>query len=96
MRAHGRVTVGGAVEFKFTVFDGKKGVWAKLPVQRDKVKKDDNGYPVEYPEVRIIDKSTYMEFQHMVAKEYENVMGATTQGKSNTGEETQVVDEIPF
>lgn len=98
IRGNGKVTIGGAVEVRFTVFNGKNGVWAKLPVQADKVKKDDKGYPVEYPQVKIPEKEVYQEFQKMVADEYAKTAGtaAPDQGQPTAGQGPQSSDGVPW
>ena len=99
--ASGWVTVANAVSVRFAVFEGKNGVWAKLPVQRG-TKKNEKGFPIEYPEVKIGEDDLFRAFQNQVKSEYNSVMGANQTTQSPVGEEVQTdtpatpVDDIPF
>lgn len=90
-RGYGKVTVSGVMEVRFSVLDGKNGVWAKLPTEKDKEKKNDSGFPVEYPQVKFTDETVQKEFQDMVRSTYTNAGN-----KFSNSSKPKAVDNIPF
>lgn len=89
--ANGTAT-NGVVQFKFTVLEGSKGVFASLPARKGTKPGDDGKIPW-YPEVKILGEEPYAEFQKAVRDAYSKAMG----GQDQAGEGNQEpVDGIPF
>ena len=94
LKANGECIANGTVWFRFTVIQGKNGIFASLP-QRKGTKPGDDGNIPYYPEMRIPDESLYQEFQQAVRQEYQKVV--TSGGQATAGEGSQdKVDQIPF
>jgi len=84
----------GVVEFKFTVLEGSKGVFASLPARQGK-QPDDEGKIPWYPDVKILGEDPYKAFQKLVKEAYVKATG----GQDNAGEQNQgegYADDIPF
>jgi len=91
--ANGNATV-GVVQFKFTVLEGSKGIFASLPARKGKKPGEDGNIPW-YPEVKILGEEPYAEFQKAVREAYTKAMGGQVKaGEENQG--TELVDGIPF
>lgn len=91
LRAHGSTVVAGVVRVKFSILEGKNGLFASFPAQKGK-KPDDNGKPVYYPDVIIEDDEVKANFQQLAVQAYKDNAGnnVVETGQTNTG------DSIPF
>jgi hypothetical protein len=93
VKGNGSVLIGGLVEVRFTIMQGKNGIFASLPAEKGS-KPDDTGKIPYYPRVRIPNKDLYGEFQTLVCNEFRKAMG---QGdNSGAGEGDQSSDGLPF
>ena len=81
---NGSVVIGGLVNVRFTIVKGAKGVFASLPSRKGN-KPDETGKIPYYPEVSIVDKGMYEEFQQIVKKEFAKLLGAKSNGGGKTG-----------
>jgi DNA-binding cell septation regulator SpoVG len=70
--ANGKVTILGTVEVSFTIVKGNKGLFAGLPSKQS----EKNGEKVYYPDVKILDKTTYADFQTQALAAYEARLAA--------------------
>lgn len=82
--ANGKVTISGTVQISFTLVEGNNGVFASLPSRKSE-KIGDNGKPIYYPDVKILDTDTYTEFQNQAKEEYENSLVGNTTTSTVTG-----------
>lgn len=73
--ANGKVTISQTVQISFTVVEGSNGVFASLPSRKSE-KVGDNGKPIYYPDVKILDPETFAAFQAQAKEEYENALAA--------------------
>lgn len=93
MKAHGTILVAGAVEVRFTIMQGKNGLFANLPARKGTKAGDDGKIPW-YPEVKILGEDAYRAFQKLAIDEFNSIMG----GQASAGESNQdeYRDNIPF
>ncbi len=68
LRANGKVTICQTVKVSFTIMEGSKGLFAGLPSKL--VEK--NGERKYYPDVKLIDETTYEQFQTEAKEAYSN------------------------
>ncbi len=96
LRANGSVMVANTVIVKFSVMDGKNGLFVSVPSQQYKDKTGKTAYNRHYyfPNKELMD-----ELQTLVIDQYKNGSGGKSSGnQKNLGEENQddSVDNIPF
>lgn len=99
-KARGTVVIGDSVKVHFAVYDGKNGVWAKLPSVKGKKVDPKTGFPPDFAQVSFVDKDDYGVFTELVRQEY-RVLTGESQGSSRTmkqvSQERSYGDEdIPF
>jgi len=96
--ANGEVLVRGTVVIKFTISNGKHGLWPQVP--QDKVA--DNTKPggfAYYPKVKFPDEAVYAEFQKLTVEEYQKSQSsAPAPSSQDTGNDpgNQDYDDVPF
>jgi DNA-binding cell septation regulator SpoVG len=71
-KASGMVTVADVLTVRFTVSDGKNGLWVKLPQHTFQAENRETGQKETkfVKDVRIIDEGLYKEFTDLVINEY--------------------------
>jgi len=94
LKGHGTVTIGGHVEVRFTVLEGKNGIFAGLPGRKGTKPGEDGKIPW-YADVKIPDEELRNEFQKLVRAEFKKALGQGS--NSSAGEDSQVPpDGVPF
>lgn len=81
--ANGKVTICGTVRVSFTLMNGSKGIFAGLPSKKSD-KPGDDGKPIYYPDVKILDKATYDEFQEEAKAAYNTLLNSAPAPKGKS------------
>lgn len=87
--ANGKVTISETVDVSFTIVEGPKGLFATLPSKKSGKKDEKTGKDIYYPDVKILDESTYGIFQKEAVEAYDNQL-ATSQVKSTPKSKSNV------
>lgn len=80
---NGSVLVAGAVEVRFTIVQGSKGLFVSLPAKKSE-KTDENGKAIWYPDVKIPDEDTKKSLEKMVIEAYKALENKTAAPKKET------------
>jgi hypothetical protein len=100
--ASGSVTISHAIEVKFVMMMGPKGPFASLPAQQGKKPDKDTGKIEWYPQVKILEKDMYAEFQKLAREAYEICLknGGKTEKQGKPADKPSTsenpVDNFPF
>ena len=80
IKASGQVTVANVLNVRFTIAEGRNGMWVKLPQHTFKATNKDTGKEETRwaKDVRIVDEDLYKQFTDMVLAEYQTQMNGGT------------------
>lgn len=83
LKARGHFVVGDFLKVRFEVYDGKNGLWAKLPSSQGSKPDPKTGFPVQYPQASFVNKEDYSVLNNLVRDKYLELTGES-QGKSKS------------
>lgn len=91
MRGSGTVTVANALEVRFTITDGKNGLWAKLPSHQFTAKNKESGETEKKwaRDVKILDDQLYQQFQEMAIAAYNQALGSSGENQQRPARDSR-------